>query len=363
MHSRESQPQPLDYARPDAEQPPLTSISIHRDADRVTFIDPPMPFHQALRRIVPRAIPEIAIPLVLAVASYFIWRHGSRFPVLFFAFLFVATLWDVVRRWTLASRYPTVIQIASGMLSIQSPGRKPMAIPIEEVLDVNARRPRRLPGVPGRSSSLIIVARESRLRLLPCRDYIEVRWLAQLIRQAIGKPVNISIEPEVGGSADHQNADDLPPLWSGNTPVIANARLPRTSTLKKFTKWFDREYNELGCLTVTLLITLVVVGLITVARTSDAVVICLQFGTDAYLHHGLRPVPHRGFFKLNNGQEVAGYLQSVFWILCFTLLPLWIIGSALLAIGLNQFIRPIYQRRLKTKMDRLWKEKQQSKIP
>lgn len=105
------------------------------------------------------------------------------------------------------------------------------------------------------------------------------------------------------------------------------------------TRWRSlmiREYNELGCALFGLVLLVWFLGIVLITKAIDAFVICMQFGLDAYAHHGLRPVPHRGFFQLNNGQTIAARFQILFVFLFFILMPIWMFATVLCAVILRR---------------------------
>jgi hypothetical protein len=77
----------------------------------------------------------------------------------------------------------------------------------------------------------------------------------------------------------------------------------------------------------------VIVGLVVTTIAADAVVICLQFGWDAYFRDGVRPIPHRGFFNLSNGQSVTFPYKAIFGLLWMISFALWIALSVVVVVA------------------------------
>jgi hypothetical protein len=99
----------------------------------------------------------------------------------------------------------------------------------------------------------------------------------------------------------------------------------------------DRAYNRLGCGASLCLLALIIIGLPVTQKAIGCLVICLQFGRDAYFRHGLRFLPHRGF-ELTNHQFLWPVLIVAFVMFWMISMGLWILGSTLLMIGINTAI-------------------------
>src|SRR6266511_1615882 len=100
-------------------------------------------------------------------------------------------------------------------------------------------------------------------------------------------------------------------------------------------RWAQRledNYNRLGCAPFLCLLILVIVGLQVTTTAADAVVICLQFGRDAYFRDGVRAIPHRGYFDLTNGQSVSFVYRLVFILLWIVGFAVWIAVAAIIVI-------------------------------
>src|SRR4051812_360618 len=94
-------------------------------------------------------------------------------------------------------------------------------------------------------------------------------------------------------------------------------------------------YNRLGCASFLCLLTAVIAGLFVTTFAADAVVICLQFGRDAYFRQGVRPIPHRSFFELSNGQSITFPFRLVFTLLWMISFTLWIAVAVAAVIAAN----------------------------
>jgi hypothetical protein len=144
-----------------------------------------------------------------------------------------------------------------------------------------------------------------------------------------------SAEPKIHTIEDPLEPGELAAALSDPAPLTRNAIKRTDYTRKTFAQAISREYNNLGCAPMIILLLSVVAGIFIVTHFAELIVICLQFGSDAYFHQGLRPIPHRGFFKLNNGQEIAPPYKLLFIGLYFVLMPVWVTISLFVAITVN----------------------------
>jgi hypothetical protein len=225
------------------------------------------------------------------------------------------SLWHSSRWWIQSRRHPSIIEIASNLFVLTLPTGRKISMPMSEVNDVHASKPWHMIGMKGRTSSLVIFAWGRRFRLLRYRDYIEVRWLARQIRAAMGRAEDHPSEPLVRVGIDQQEVGDPQIAWSGPLPAVTDALQAAVPKSKFLGQTLSREYDNLGCAPGILLLLSVVIGADIILHLLDVLIICLQFGIDAYFRKGLRPIPHRGFFNLNNGQMAAGGVAHEWWTL------------------------------------------------
>jgi hypothetical protein len=347
---------PVSYATPGVECPPHTSVSIRRDSNGIWFVDDPKGTSKNYRRSFALILGRLAFGLAVLVSIVLTFHLPRYVSVVLVSFFSALGIWsDVTWLWA-ASRHPTVIGIAGDSFAITLPNRNQIAMKIGDVSAIRATRPRSLYVMPGRVSSLAISAHHRHFRLLRHRDYVEVRWLAHQLRAAVGLPVEDPREPGVSAADDIQQLTESTGDWTGVVPAIpASPVQPPSNWWDKF--WRDVDRESFGCLTSMLLWPAVVAGWFGIVRLTGCLVICLQFGRDAYLHHGLRFKPHGGTFQLTNGQTIAPRYTLLFFVFYFVLTPLYVMAALRIAIAFNRLVAPYTRRRLKAKMDRIWLEK------
>jgi len=325
----------LPYAGADTERPPRSRILVQSGPGELRFVDPP--WEKGLLRN--RILADLALQILLVVAvlgpTVAIWRVPHRYPLLIIFTVIAVKVFYALRGWRQARRYPTTITITATGLDLTPPNLKRLSIPRGELDNVRASRPRRFIGLPGRMSSLEIAAWGRRFRLLQYRDYIEMKWLARQIRAAIGRDVEHPGERAVQPSFDMQD-DGEPPVGSlPFIPAVIEEKV-REHRVSRLRLTLLHEYNKLGCAPVAFLLLVTIVGIVGLTRLLVMLVICLQFGRDAYFNQGLRPLPHRGFFHLNNGSTVAAPYQLLFVCLFFLAEPLCMATALLAIIGLRR---------------------------
>ena len=239
------------------------------------------------------------------------------------------------------------------MMVLTLPTRKRVVIPLDELTGITAAPPRHLPGVPERISSVVISTLGRRLRLLPYRDYVEMVWFARQLREAVERAKHGSNGPDEALAADMQKGAEPRIRWSGPLPAPPDASERARHRLRKtFGRFLDYEYNRLGCGTGLFLLLLAISGLWIFTREIAIGMICLQFGSDAYFHHGLRTAPHRGFFIPNNGQRIAPQYEALAMALYFVWMPIWVTAALLIAIAINRILLAISERRWRARRAR-----------
>ena len=292
----------LSYARAGTDQPPKTRVQVNNVRDRVRFIDPPLATSRLGRRILIRMALQLALLVVFLVPFCVVWHFSGLGAVAFISVVALITIWSYMRYWFLSSRYPTIIEASSKSVIVILPTRRRIEIPLTELGDIHASRPRRMIGVRGRTSSLIISAFGRKFWLLRYRDYIEVRWLARELRVAAGRSADHPAEPAVRIAADAQEMSEAEKSWSGSVPQVKDVRRSRWKNALRET--ISREYDKLGGAPFLCLALSVVIGMMIIANVNSILVLCISYGSDAYFKNGLRFVPHRGFL-LTNGRTIA----------------------------------------------------------
>jgi hypothetical protein len=344
--------QAINYARPGTALPPQTRVQVRHDGDRIEYIDPPLAKGIFRRRLLMQMALLISFAAAVLAPVCLRWHLSFVGSIVFVSALCGIKVFPELRWWRQASRYPTVIEIASKALIVTLPSRKRVSIPFDELDDTRASKPRRMLGVRGRTSSLVIVAWGRRFRLLRYRDYIEVRWLARQIRVATGRPIDHPGEPAVQIVADQQETGEPQDAWSGPLPPASAGKHAQDHKMNRLRQTFWRDYNQLGCAASIFLLLSVVIGVRAILHLLDELVICLQFGSAAYFRDGLRPTPHRGFFNLSNGQAIAGQYKLLFSALFFIIAPLWMAIALLAAIGWNRLAIAFREWRQRSKRGR-----------
>jgi hypothetical protein len=332
--------QPIDYARPGAEHPPQTRVQVHRVENGMRFVDPPLAGSRLGHRIIVQLVVQIAASvgvLLLIVAG---WRLSFQILFTVVSVGAVINTWLSLRYWRCSALYPTVIDIATDAMIVTQPTRKRIVIPFRDLADIRASRPRLMLGLPRRTSFLVIAAEGRKLRLLRYRDYVEISWLARQLRIATGRTADHPGEPPVQVGADAQEPGHSDKVWSGQLPPWTEAGRLEDEVVNKASirQTLSREYNNLGCGATACLFLVVILGMFVICFGADGLVICLQFGMDAYFHKGLRRVPHRGFFVLNNGQTVALQYQVLFFAIYIVGMALWATLALCITIGVKNFL-------------------------
>jgi hypothetical protein len=348
LDSGQSSLESLDYARRDAELLPRSRIFINKDADTLRFVDPPLSGPPPRRFLVQVAF-EAGLTVTIIVPICVVAHFSLAISIIFTAAIAAAKLCPLLRWWHDAKRHPTLIEITASTFVLSPAGRSSVVIPFTLVADVRASRPWRIPGLQGRMSSLLIRAGRREIRLLRYRDYIEVRWVARQIRTAIGIAKEHSLEPALKKLVDKQEGDfeqsslqNLPATITSQNKTISVGKLER---LRRF---IDREYNDLDILGSLFLISSLVAGLVTIGKACDAIVICVQFGSDVYFRDGVRHIPHRGFFKLTNGKEISLQNQVLFYCLAGAGIILWEGVALIVAIGTKKLFAALSHLRARS---------------
>jgi hypothetical protein len=336
----------LNYARPDVERPPRTRVRVQTNDAGVTFTDPPLTWRWLRRAAFSRLATISAIVMMFTVVLALLGWPKHILPWL--AAIVGIKLFFGITRIRRLLHFPTVVQVNRDALSFRAATfRKVIVIPLSELSGIRASPPRRLGALIGRSGSLDISAWGRRFRLLVDRDYAETRWLARQLRIATGQgadqqdePASHSAEDDVDYASDHEPAPDG-----------AISDIPRKELLiSKGRKggWRQilwREYNQLGCLAGIFMFTSMVTGGIVTTQFVDALMICLEFGRDAYFKGGLRSIPHHGFFQLNNGRVIAAQYQALFFVSCSFGIVIWMSVTILVAIGAHRLSALVTRRR------------------
>lgn len=328
------------YLRSGAEQAPHTRVQINRGRHKVVFVDPPLTGHWWARR----ALVQFIYEAFLAGAVFALFCAGWHLSLRVFLFCLMGFMaikaFLAVRRWRQVTRDPTIIEVTPASVNVTAPGAAPLAIAINELHGIRSSRPRHLLGTRGKMSSLVISARGRRLRLLRFRDDVEVRWLARRLREAIE---NFRNDPTSKVSADAEAVGE-----EGQARFLqstdARSALP-TPRAKLWREALRREYEDSGCATALCLLFLAVAGLVIISLGADDLVICLEFGSDAFFRQGLHRAPHGGYFGLTNGHVVSAPFQLL-WILLFMVgLPLWQAAWIVIVLSLHRWHREYRERK------------------
>lgn len=346
---------PIECARPPIERPPRTRVIVRPGEAGITFIDPPLTW-ALLRRT---ALFRLAIPALFWTAFVGVGAASAVWPKSFLgwlaAFLAVLVFFEG-RRLLRHKRFSTIIEVSHARLTLCLTPRRRIEIPISELGDIHASRPIRAGRLLGRNSSLIIAAWGRSFTVLADRDYPEVLWLARQLRVATGRPADHPSEP----------AGPSPP-FRGDQPFRPDAATPRPDEFsdsantpaagpkaakKTRGQFLLKEYNDLGCAPTLFLLASVVIGLFVTSGLVERLVICLQFGPNAYFRNGVRPIPHHGFFELNNGHQIADAYKVLFFVLLWCSLLAWAILSLLVAIGWNRLVDRLQRRRWRLRAER-----------
>jgi hypothetical protein len=345
----------LDYARTGLEQSPRTRILVQRGPQGIRFIDPPLAGTQLGRRILFRFAFQTVVILIVVPVFFTVWgfsRAGILIGVIGFA---AYNGWFLLRYWRHSGRYPTVIDITLSAMAVTLPSRKRIFLPFGEIGDIHASRPRRQFGVRGRVSSLVISAWGRKFWLLRCRDYVEVRWLARQIRLSVGRAPDHPGEPTARIVADTQEHWEPESVWSGPLPAMPQSgEAARSCTRKTFRQVVWREYDNLGCVATLFLFLSIIIGCFIITRLVGDLIICLQFGADAYFQQGLRFVPHHGSL-LTNGRRIGQQYQILSVVLSGAGMIAWTALVVPIVIGFNRLcdaIRGRRQREQRTKLQR-----------
>lgn len=340
----------IDYARAGLEQPPRTRIMVQRGPQGIRFIDPPLAGTPFTRRLLVRLAFQTVIILTVMPVFFMVW-HFSRAGILI-GVLGVAAYngWFLFRYSRHAGRYPTVIDITPSAMAMTLPSGERIFLLIAEIADIHASRPRRQLGVRGRVSSLIISAWGRKFWLLRCRDYVEVRWLARQLRLCVGKAADHPGEP-APLAADTQEHWEPERVWSGPLPPMPQSGEAARCRTRRWRQILSREYNQLGCLAGIFMFASMLIGSIVTTQFVDALMICLEFGRDAYFKRGLRTIPHHGFFQLNNGQVIAGQYQALFFVTCLVGTVIWMSATLFVAIIAHRLAALVTRRRRGGKLE------------
>lgn len=174
-------------------------------------------------------------------------------------------------------------------------------IPADTLIDIYAAPPRRVIGIRSRVSKLRIYTSRRRIRLLPYRDYADIRWLASQIRLAAGRssehPAESRFSADAAGEAlDVQDSTILVPE-NAEVPLV---RKEVRESAKGCQRTLSRESNDMGLWAEPVLLLLAIAGVVTLIHLTRILAICLQLGPKAYFHDGVRFVPHRAY-SLTNG--------------------------------------------------------------
>ena len=273
--------------------------------------------------------------LTLAI---FLPRPSGDVMIWIIAAIGVIALIQSLISWHYATTNPTVVDITSKVIALTLASGKRIVIPREDLSGIHAVTPRRMIGRKGRISSLTIRTSIRSVRLLPRRDYVEVRWLAHELRKAVGLPADDPSEPLLNEAMDRQEVPDeeVDPTIKLPDPKQTTT-LPRSRRAHAWRRGLSREYDNLGCGATLFLLATVLVGMVVINRTLGIAAICLQFGTDAYFRRGLDYVPHRGL-QLNNVQKLGPPYVVVYILGCFVALVIWTGGALILTIGLNKLV-------------------------
>lgn len=331
----------LDYGRFGIEQPPRTRIVVRHDPGALRFIDPPLRGTHLERRILLKIALRIALALIVVPAFLTVMRFPRAAVVICTAGIIILNGWGPIRYWYYAASHATFIDVTPGMLAVTLPNLKRILVPIKELQDIRASKPRRVLGSRGRTSSLVISSRGRQFWILRYRDYIEARWIARQLRSVAGMPLDHPREPQI--VADSQDVRESEKTWSGPLPSLpdennASVRLP-----ENFRQTLDREYNNLGCAATLFLFAVEMAGLYLVVRLVDVLIICLEFGSNAYFHEGLHYMPHRPDL-LSNGQMTSPGFRFISLVACFIGTAIWTPVALFAGIAVNHLLDAIHKR-------------------
>lgn len=311
---------PIDYARPAVEQPPRSRVIVQPGETGITFIDPPLTGvllrRTALSRLAIPALCWTAFGTVAALATSLRFFLGCAAAVLTLLIFFES------RRLFRLARFATTIEAGRDELALRLGPRRHIVIPACELDGVHASRPILIGRLLGRNSSLIVSAWGRPLTALADRDYAEMQWLARQLLIATGR--------------------------AGDRGPAAGPRAAK-KTRRQF---LFKEYHDLRCAPGLFLLASVVIGFFVTSRLAERLVICLQFGLNAYFRKGVRPIPHHGFFELNNGQQISDAYKVLFFGSWGCMLLAWAFLSLLVAIGWNRLADRLQRRRWRLRAER-----------
>lgn len=331
---------PIDYARPAVEQPPRSRVIVQPGEAGITFIDPPLTWdllrRMGLFRLVIPGLVWAAMALCAALAPRQRLFLGLNAAVLALLVFFEGG--RLMRR----RRFPTIIEAGRDGLTLYLTPRRRVVIPAAELGGIHASRPIPIGRLLGRNSSLIISASGRSITALADRDYPEMLWLAHQIRIATERAANHPGEPALS----------WPPSNSGEFLANASRTAAEPKAAKKtFGQFLRKEYDDLRCAPGLFLLASAVIGLFVTSRLIERLVICLQFGLNAYFRNGVRPIPHRGFFNLNDGHQVADGYKALFCVVWMCALLGWAFLSLLIAIVWNRLADRLQRRRFRLRAE------------
>lgn len=347
--------QAIPYERPGAQHLPQARVQVEQFPGGIRFVDPPISERWLRRRFLIRWTLQTGLAAAV-VLPLLVFCNGFGVVWLVIGCMAAAlNLWLSMRRWWLATRNPTVIDVAAGMMALTLPTRRRIVIPLGDLSSVCAAPPRRLPGVRPRVSSILVSAFGLRVRLLPYRDYLEILWLARELRAAVGHEKDLPGETASGATPDRPEASQSASAWRGPLPPFPDPgerlRHPPHRGLRRF---LSEEYNRFGCGAGLVLLLLMISGIMLCEHEITVLAICLQFGADAYYKHGLRTVPHKGLL-LNNGQSIAPQYRAMIYFSIYIAGPLCAGIALLIAIGVNRLLMLIsepWQRARRARRDK-----------
>jgi hypothetical protein len=331
----------IDYARPGSEQAPRTRVVVERLGEGWRFIDPPIAAGPLRRptawRVVILGFLKASVLIVFAA----VWGLRGGWLMGFGAAVTATQVLLGLRSWRRIVSSPTVIDLSSGTFALTRPSRKRVVVPLSEVTSVHASKPREWFGLRSRTSFLVICAGRRRLRSLEGRNYAEVRWLAGRIRAAAGLPLEHPSEPPAR-PADGEEGSGPENLPLGPLPAPPAPYMARRS--QTFARKFWRAYDNMPLAAGPCLLLVVIAGLFIVYHLVDIVIICLQFGADAYFGQGLRYAPGSSVL-LTNGQSIARPYRVLFFVLWFPGMLLWIAAATLITVGASATWQRFHERR------------------
>jgi hypothetical protein len=330
----------IDYARPAVEQPRRSCVIVQPGEAGTTFIDPPLTGdllrRTALFRLVIPGLGWAAMAICAAVAL------RQRLFLSLSAAVLALHVFLEGRRLLRRRRFPTMIEAGRDGLTLYLTPRRRVVIPAADLDGIRASRPIPIGRLLGRNSSLIIRAWGRSITALADRDYPEMLWLAQQLRIATGRAANHPGEP----------APPWPPSRHGEFHGNASRPAAEPKAAKKtFGQFLFKEYDDLRCAPGLFLLASAVIGLFVTSRLIERLIICLQFGLNAYFRNGVRPIPHRGFFNLNNGHQIADGYKALFCVLCMCALLGWAFLSLLIAIVWNRLADRLQRRRFRLRAE------------